>query len=83
MGNKVNPHRKFTTPYRISALCKYCTPEKKGKQHNYCFVLNCICPHHPNWTAMHAREKGLRTIAKPGDPDYKSASDKPLKDLTE
>jgi hypothetical protein len=45
------PRLKFNTPYRISAMCKYCTPEKaSAKGHNVCHVVNCICPHHGVWT---------------------------------
>jgi hypothetical protein len=64
------PRAKFRTPYRLSGICKDCTPDKRGKRHSDCANLNCICPHHPNWTALHAREAGLRTQAKPGDFDY-------------
>ncbi len=62
--------RKFKTPYRISGLCKYCTKEKIGRKHGVCFNINCICPHHNTFTALHMREAGLRTQAKPGDFDY-------------
>lgn len=65
------PRKKFQTPYRISSICKNCTPEKACARHTDCANVNCICIHHGNWTAMYAREKGLRTIPKPGDFDYK------------
>jgi hypothetical protein len=65
-----SPRRKFASPYRISGKCSDCTPDKQGPRHQGCFAVNCICPHHPNWTALHARKAGLRTCAKPGDFDY-------------
>jgi hypothetical protein len=77
---KARPQDKFKTPYKISALCKLCTPEKKSSGHQTCYNVNCICIHHGNWTAMYAREAGLRTIPKPGDPDYKIVTDKPFCD---
>lgn len=65
---------KFETPYRVSGMCADCTPEKRHpSKHAHCFDVNCICPHHPNWSALYAREAGLRTIPKPGDPDFKTA----------
>lgn len=67
---KARIRRKFDTPYKISALCKNCTPEKSGPLHSKCYNVNCICIHHPNWTALYARIKGLRTQSKPGDFDY-------------
>ncbi len=67
---KGRPRVKFSTPYRVYASCKDCTPEKAGKQHRNCSHVNCICVHHGKWTALHAREQGLRTQAKPGDFDY-------------
>jgi hypothetical protein len=68
--SECNTKRKFQQPYKIYANCKYCTPEKRHRMHNYCFSLNCTCPHHGNFTALHAREKGLRTLPKPGEPGY-------------
>jgi hypothetical protein len=67
---KGRPRVKFQTPYRVSGMCKACTPGKPSGQHRLCFNVNCICPHHPNWTALYAREYGLRTVPKPGDPDF-------------
>ena len=76
-----NTKGKFETPYRLSAMCKYCTPDKpSGRNHSRCFNVNCICPHHGNWSALYAREKGLRTQSKPGDFDYKTKTDKPFVD---
>lgn len=71
---KGRPRIKFRTPFRVSGNCKRCTPEKKSSGHHVCYNVNCICPHHPNWTALHAREAGLRTRSKPGDFDYKENS---------
>jgi len=67
---KGRPRVKFETPYRISGHCKGCTPKKKARGHWNCAKVNCICPHHGNWTALHAREAGLRTMPKPGDFNY-------------
>ena len=64
------PRVKFQTPYRISGNCKSCTPDAPHGNHSKCANVNCICRHHPNWTALHAREAGLRTRPKPGDFDY-------------
>jgi len=71
MKGQGRPHDKFSTPYRISALCRHCTKEKRGKLHGVCFNINCVCPYHEFVTALHARESGLRTAPKPGDFDFK------------
>lgn len=73
-------NKKFETPYKISGMCKYCTPEKPNRHHRHCFNINCICEHHGTFTALHMREKGLRTRAKPGDFDYKTVVEKPFCD---
>lgn len=77
---KAQPRRKFKTPYRISGLCKDCTLEKASVGHQTCYNVNCICIHHGSWTAMYAREAGLRTVPKPGDPDFKQVVEKPFCD---
>lgn len=67
------PRRKFISPYRVSGMCKACTEEKPSANHRACYNVNCTCRYHPNWTALYARESGIRTVPKPGDPDFKGA----------
>ena len=57
---------------RCQAL--YTKGRKRGKQCEQPATCEQYCGSHaPEYTAERARLRGLRTVAKPGDPDFKEA----------
>lgn len=57
--------RPFTVG-KLSASCK----NQKVNRHSVCTMQGCICTCHLGIAEV-ARIKGLRTVPKPGDPDFK------------
>jgi hypothetical protein len=55
---------------KLSAACA----DQKVNRHTSCSMQTCICCCHLSASEL-ARIKGLRTVPKPGDPDFKERED--------
>jgi hypothetical protein len=65
----------------MKCLALYTVGRKKGKPCEQRATTDGYCgAHAPEYKAERMRVKGLRTVAKPGDPDFKVKVDKPFCD---